>query len=94
VVIKRPKPKPRPRLLSDADNRGGMDQDVLAFAGPDRLMLDDITPYGLRRKHIIRFGTLPDMSWVSTQLTRTDRPVHAWAFMDKEVGHLWICWKE
>jgi len=62
--------------------------------GPDRLVEDDVTRYGLHRRHVVRLGGLPDDSWLD--LVPADaRMVNGWRYMDgNDIGHLWICWKE
>jgi hypothetical protein len=67
---------------------------ALAHVGADRLVLDDTTRYGLRRRHIICYGGLPDPDWWETALK--DHPsAQAWQYMDDlGIGHLWIVWKE
>lgn len=69
-------------------------QAALVAMGTDWLVLDDTTRYGLRRKHIVRHGGLPDLSWV--EVVRKDHPgARAWRFLDAhDIGHLYIVWKE
>jgi len=62
----------------------------LYLVGSDRVLIDDVTQYGLHRKHIVRKGAMPDLtSWVY--------PAHAEVFVfmsENGIGHLWIFWKE
>lgn len=67
---------------------------AIAEVGADRLILDDTTRYGLRRKHIIRYGGLPDLAWWQTAV-KEHPTASAWRFMDDlEIGYLYIVWKE
>jgi hypothetical protein len=65
---------------------------VIFTAGPDMVIVDDVTRYGLHRRHIVRLGGFPDEAWLDTV---EDARVHAWQYMDDHnVGHLWMAWKE
>ena len=86
-------PRRKPRLLREPLVRSTLMQDVLARAGGDLLIKDDVSLRGLHRRHIIRYGGLPDVEgWRKTV------PSFAkwWAYMDDDgkVGHLWMAWKE
>lgn len=69
-----------------------MDQKVLMIIGVDRLVKDDVSPAGLHRRHIIRYGGLPDLdAWLYIS------PDHAkgWTYIDDHGdGHLWLAWKD
>jgi len=66
---------------------------VLMQAGEDYLILDDVSRYGLHRRHIVREGDLPDPSWV--EVLQKKEKVQAWGYMDDQnIGHLWITWKD
>ena len=69
-----------------------LNRTVLATSGPDRLIQDDVSRAGLRRRHIIRLGKLPDLAWLEA-ITREQADVSYWAFMDGSgIGHLYIAW--
>jgi len=80
------------RLFSYVD-WGQLSEKALVVVGPDRLILEDTTRYGLHRMHIIRFGELPDVDgWrrsVPDGLT-----IYRLAFIHQGIGHLWMVWKE
>jgi hypothetical protein len=69
----------------------------LARIGNDRLLLDDVTVYGLRRQVIARKGEPPEVSDFLNTVERKhpQANVYAWCF-EKEDGfwYLWIVWKE
>ncbi len=69
----------------------------LAWIGSDRLLLNDRTIYGLRRKVIARKDDIPNVVQLlqaAFQEAR-GRQVHWW-LMQKDDGfvYLWIVWKE
>lgn len=65
---------------------------ALCLAGGDLLMVDDVTRYGLHRRHIVRYGGLPDLDgWLTTV---PDVQIYGWIYMVEDVGHLWLVWKE
>lgn len=65
---------------------------VLMQVGDDYLIKDDVSRFGLHRRHVIREGGLPDVSWVETQKKTAE--VSYWMYMDdKDIGHLWMTWK-
>lgn|GEM_PF-4059585 len=65
---------------------------TLAIVAGDQLILDDVTRYGLHRRHVIRYGGPPDVEgW---RMTVPERARH-WSYVDeRQVGHLWMAWKE
>jgi hypothetical protein len=66
---------------------------AIAVVGKDRLILEDVTRFGLHRRHVVCFAGLPDPSWIMT--APKDADVNAWSYTDEiGIGHLWICWKE
>lgn len=85
-------PPKKPHLLRRPASHSLLEPDVLAIVGPDRLVKDDISPYGLHRRHVIRYGGLPDVeSWRGT----VPENASSWTVMDdKDIGHLWMAWKE
>jgi len=68
----------------------------LAWIGSDRLLLNDRTIYGLRRKVIARKDEIPNVVGllvVAFQEAR-DAQVHWWLVERDEFYFLWIVWKE
>ena len=63
----------------------------LYWVDGDRVMIDDVTRYGLHRKHIVRSGAMPNVeSWGASFPQATQA-----AYMDEHGnGHLWLFWKE
>jgi hypothetical protein len=65
--------------------------------GGDRLLLDDITPYGLRRLVYARKGDLPDVeSLMHAARRRADgAELSAW-LVERDDGYwyLWVVWME
>jgi hypothetical protein len=64
------------------------------MVGPDRLILDNVSRFGLHRRHVICYGDLPDAeAWLGA--VKTEARIDAWIFMDDcQIGHLWFCWKD
>ena len=62
--------------------------------GDDLLVEDTVTRYGLRRKHIIRRGALPDVeAWKSA--APEGARVYWWTWKEEDDRwHLVICWKD
>lgn len=72
-------------------------QDPITWAGPDRVLLDDVTVYGLRRMVIVRKGeeapALED--WLTVARSKAqEREVYFWMFERDGFNWLWIAWKE
>lgn len=68
----------------------------LAWIGSDRLLLNDRTIYGLRRKVFARKDDLPNVVGLlqaAFQEAR-DAQVHWWLIERNEFYFLWIVWKE
>lgn len=67
----------------------------LAWVGADRILLDDITPYGLRRKVIARRDDLPDvMGFVQAAIGQAQgAEVYWWLAERDRFWFLWIVWK-
>ena len=68
----------------------------LRWIGADRVLLDDLTEYGLRRLVIARRDEPPDVAdLLEMTAGMTDAEVYAWCvFKDDGVFYLWIVWKE
>lgn len=68
----------------------------LAWIGADRLLLDDVTRYGLHRRVVARKGEPPNVGdYLSTAQGRTTANVYAWCVLrDDGFWYLWIVWKE
>jgi hypothetical protein len=81
----------RPRLMTVIDPLK-----PIAWAGDDRLLLNDCTPYGLRRKVIARkSGWLAnDQAWIEGAEKEAGRPVMTFAFERDDFFYLWIVWKD
>ena len=69
----------------------------IAWFGKDRLLLDDLTPYGLRRRVVARKGDWPDVqAFLAVAVKEAEgAEVHCWMYEQIENGfaYLWICWK-
>lgn len=68
----------------------------LAWLGGDRLLLDDRTKYGLRRKVYARKDGMPNMV-IYLQLAfiqAGERDVRYWMFEKDTFWYLWIVWKD
>ena len=68
----------------------------IRWIGADRVLLDDITRYGLRRWVVARRDEPPevaDLLEIVAQMTQAD--VYAWC-VEKDDGYwyLWMTWKE
>lgn len=68
----------------------------LAWLGSDRLLLDDTSRFGLRRRVIARKGEMMDMVRHISQAMDAARgaEVDWWMFERGEFWFLWIVWKE
>lgn len=69
----------------------------LAWVGNDRLLLDDQTVYGLRRKVIARKGDIPNqVTWLQAAYQQAGKADLNWWLVQKNDGfvYLWIVWKE
>ncbi|RPI95394.1 MAG: hypothetical protein EHM40_03330 [Chloroflexi bacterium] len=69
----------------------------LAWAGPDRILLDDVTCFGLHRWVIARKNECPDqVSWLLEAFKRAGNADVRWRMVWKDDGYwyLWIYWKE
>lgn len=70
----------------------------LAWVGTDRILLDDVSRFGLRRKVIARRGEPIDVDvWleaVSRQSSIDSNQLHCWLVERGEYWFLWIVWKE
>jgi hypothetical protein len=67
---------------------------TIAIVKNDRLIRDDTSRLGLRRKHIIRRGDLPDLAWLECVLTEHPEAEHLYYMDSNEIGHLYIFWRE
>ncbi len=67
----------------------------LAWIGSDRLLLDDVTPYGLRRKVIARKNEMMDMvMYLQLAMIQAGKAtVHYWMFERDGFWFLWMVWK-
>ena len=68
----------------------------LEWHGDDRLLLNDKTEYGLRRRVFARKGDLPNIV-THVQLaciTAGHKNVDFWWWSADGFGYLWIVWKE
>jgi hypothetical protein len=68
----------------------------IAWAGDDRLLLNDCTPYGLRRKVIARKSDwlANAESWIEGAEKEAGKTVETFAFELDDFFYLWIVWKE
>jgi hypothetical protein len=68
----------------------------LAWIGADRLLLDDVTVYGLRRQVVAHKVVPPNVDvYLRTVESRTTANVYAWCVLkDDGYWYLWIVWKE
>ena len=69
----------------------------LAWVGPDRILLDDVTCHGLKRKVIARKDDWPDvMGFLAVAYKQAgDAPVSWWLVQKPDqYWYLWIVWKE
>lgn len=67
----------------------------IAWVGADRILLDDMSRFGLRRKVIARCGDLPDvMGFVQAAIGQAGgAEVHWWLAEHDGFWFLWIVWK-
>lgn len=67
----------------------------LAWVGADRILLDDTSRYGLRRKVIARKEGVPDVEGFvqAAQKQAVDAEVSWWVSEKGEYVYLWIVWK-
>lgn len=67
----------------------------IAWVGSDRILLDDLTWSGLRRKVIARKDDVPDqMQWLLMAMEEAKQAqVHWWLVARGEFMYLWIVWK-
>lgn len=68
----------------------------LAWMGEDRLLLDDRTRYGLRRKVYARKSDLPNMViYLQAAFEQAgDADVRYWMVERDDFWYLWIVWKD
>ena len=65
---------------------------VLYWVGEHAVILDDVTVYGLVRRHILRRGALPDLDQF---LRNAPERAGYQVYVDEDgFGHLWIYWKD
>lgn len=63
--------------------------------GADLVIQDDISRFGLRRRHIIHHRGMPDIDAQMQGVRKDAVNVHSWAWMAKDgTGHQLIVWKE
>ena len=67
----------------------------LAWLGSDRLLLDDTSRYGLRRKVIARKDEMMDMVMhlQMAMIQAGQARVYYWMFERDGFWFLWMCWK-
>jgi hypothetical protein len=68
----------------------------IAWIGDDRLLISDVTRYGLRRKLVARKGEPMDVeTWMGVaEKEAQGNPVQGWLVEVGEFYFLWIVWKE
>lgn len=74
-------------------------QSPLAWVGPekaDRLLISDVTCYGLHRTVVARKGEMMDMvNWLTVVMREArENEVHYWLVEIGEFWFLWMIWKE
>ena len=74
-------------------------QRPLAWVGEDkndRLLISDVTPFGLHRTVVARKGDIPDVvAWQQAVMSEAKHnPIHHWIVEIGEFGVLWIVWKD
>ena len=74
-------------------------QNPIAWVGADkadRLLISDVTRYGLHRTVVARKGELMDMvSWLTTVMGAAgENKVHHWLVEIDGFCFLWMVWKE
>lgn len=62
----------------------------------DRLLADDVTPYGLHRLVVARRGEPPNVTdYLVTAQRRTTANIYAWCVLKNDgFWYLWIVWKD
>lgn len=67
----------------------------LTMFGHDRLLLDDISAYGLRRRVIARRADWPDVQAFLDVAKKEARgaEIYCWAYERNGFYFSWICWK-
>lgn len=68
----------------------------IAYVGEDRLVLKDVTRWGLNRRVVARKGDVPNVyEWlISCTSEAKDVEVYHWIVEVGEFYVLWIVWKE
>ena len=68
----------------------------LAWIGLDRVLLNDTTSLGMRRKVVARKGDIPDqVQWLQVTFTEAGPArVHWWLVERGEFFYLWMIWKK
>lgn len=69
----------------------------LAWLGDDRLLLDDTSRFGLRRRVIARKGDYPAMTiYIPQAMEKANGAQVYWWMVEKDDGfiYLWIVWKD
>lgn len=75
-------------------------QKPIAWVGPDkadRLVISDVTPYGLHRTVVARKGEelMDVVAWLQTVMSEArDNEVHYWTVWKEPFWFLWMVWKE
>jgi hypothetical protein len=69
---------------------------LLGWLGADRLLLDDVSRFGLRRRVLARKGEWIDIVTHIHQSVQAAKgaEVFYWMFERDEYFYLWIVWKE
>lgn len=68
----------------------------IAWVGADRILLDDVTSLGLRRKVIARRDDIPNVvTWLQAAFEEAGNARVHWWLVDKDpYSYLWIVWKK
>jgi len=67
----------------------------LAWIGADRLLCDDVTPYGLHRQVVARKNEPPNVNdYLAAIQQKTNAEVHHWIVERDGFFCLWMVWKE
>ena len=66
----------------------------LAWVGNDRLLLDDESRCGLRRRVLANRGDVPNQVAHVAEVYRRSNRVRFWMFERDGYWYLWIVWKE
>lgn len=74
-------------------------QKPLAWVGPDkndRLLISDVTKYGLHRTVVSRKNEMPDVvSWMQAVISEArNNEIHYWIVEIEDFVVLWIVWKD